>query len=76
VQRIENLIADSVAGLMPTAVVVQRQEEERKAREPQEHKRAQEGAQLQKDIQEEERSWSNSTNGLKTENVRNSYDAS
>lgn len=55
VQRIESLIGDFVAGLMRTAVAVRRQEEERKQREAEEHKRARERAQLQKDIQEEEK---------------------
>jgi hypothetical protein len=55
VQRIENLVADFVAGLMRTAVALRRQEEERKQREAQEQKRAEERAQLQKDIQEEEK---------------------
>lgn len=55
VQRIENLIADFVAGLMRTAVALRRQEEARKRREADEQKRVQERAQLQKDIQEEEK---------------------
>lgn len=55
VQRIENLIADFVAGLMRTAVALRRQEEERQQREANEQKREQERAQLQKDIQEEEK---------------------
>jgi hypothetical protein len=55
VQRIENMIADFVAGLMRTAVALRRQEEERKRREADEQRRVQERAQLQKDIQEEEK---------------------
>jgi hypothetical protein len=55
VQRIENLVADFVAGLMRTAVALRRQEEERKQREADEQRRVQERAQLQKDIQEEEK---------------------
>lgn len=55
VQRIENLVPDFVAGLMRAAVVVRREEEERKKREAEQQKRAQERAQLQKDIQEEEK---------------------
>lgn len=55
VQRIENLIPDFVAGLMRTAIAVRRQDEERKHREADEQKRIQERAQLQKDIQEEEK---------------------
>ena len=55
VQRIENHVADFVAGLMRTAVAQRRQEEERKKREAEQQKRAQERAQLQKDIQEEEK---------------------
>jgi hypothetical protein len=54
VQRIENHIPDFVAGLMRTAIALRRQEEDRKKREAEEHKRAQERAQLRKDIQEEE----------------------
>jgi hypothetical protein len=55
VQRIENLVPDFVAGLMRTAVALRRQEEERKKREAEQRNRAQERAQLQKDIQEEEK---------------------
>jgi hypothetical protein len=55
VQRIENLVPDFAAGLMRAAVVVRREEEERKKREAEQQKRAQERAQLQKDIQEEEK---------------------
>ena len=54
VQRVENLIADFVAGLMRTAVALRRQEEERKRREAEQQRRAQEREQLRKDIQEEE----------------------
>lgn len=54
VQRIENVIADFVAGLMRTAVALRRQEEERKRREAEQQRRAQEREQLRKDIQEEE----------------------
>ena len=54
VQRIENLIPDFVAGLMRTAVVLRQKEEERKRRELEEQKRAQNLAQLRKDIEEEE----------------------
>jgi len=55
VQRVENLIADFVAGLMRTVVALRRQEEERRQREVEQQKRAQERAQLLKDIQEEEK---------------------
>jgi hypothetical protein len=55
VQRIENLVADFVAGLMRAAVAQWRQEEERKKREAEQQKRAQERAQLRKDIEEEEK---------------------
>jgi len=55
VQRVENLIPDFVAGLMRIAVALRRQEEERKRREAEEEKREQERAQLQEDIQEEEK---------------------
>jgi hypothetical protein len=55
VRRIENLVVDFVAGLLRTAVALRRQEEDRKKREAEEQKRRQEQAQLQKDIQEEER---------------------
>ena len=54
-RRVENLIADFVAGLLRTAVALRRQEEDRKKREAEERKRVQERVQLQKDIQEEER---------------------
>lgn len=54
VQRIENVIADFVAGLMRTAVALRRQEEERKRRDAEQQRRAQEREQLRKDIQEEE----------------------
>jgi hypothetical protein len=55
VQRVEGLIGDFVAGLIRTAVVLRRQEEERKQREAEQHKLAQERAKLLKDIQEEEK---------------------
>lgn len=55
VQRIEDLIADFVAGLMRTSVALRRQEEERKQREADEQRRARERTQLQKEIQEEEK---------------------
>jgi hypothetical protein len=55
VQRIENVIADFVAGLMRIAVAMRRREEERRLREAEQQRRAQERAQLQKDIQEEEK---------------------
>ena len=55
VQRVESLVADFVAGLMKTAVAQRRQEAERKKRATEEQKRQQERAQLQKDIQEEEK---------------------
>ena len=54
IQRVENLIADFVAGLMRTAVAKRRQEEDRKRREAQKQKRERERAQLLKEIQEEE----------------------
>jgi hypothetical protein len=54
VQRIENVIADFVAGLMRTAVALRRQDEERKRREAEQQRRAQAREQLRKDIQEEE----------------------
>ena len=55
IQRVETLIADFAAGLMRTAVTLRRQEEERKRRDAEQQKRAQERAQLQKDIDEEEK---------------------
>jgi hypothetical protein len=55
VQRIESLIPDFVAGLMRTAVAQRRQEEERKQREADEQRRVRDRAQLQKEIQEEEK---------------------
>lgn len=55
VQRVENLIADFVAGLVRTSVAMRRQEEERKRREAEQQKQAQERAQLAKDIQDEEK---------------------
>jgi hypothetical protein len=55
VQRIENHVADFVAGLMRTAIAQRRQEEERKKREAEQQKRAQERAQLRKEIEEEEK---------------------
>jgi hypothetical protein len=55
VRRIENLVPDFVAGLLRTAVALRRQEVDRKKREAEERKRVRERAQLQKDIQEEER---------------------
>jgi hypothetical protein len=55
VQRVENLIPDFVAGLMRIAVALRRQEDERKRREAEEEKREQEMAQLQEDIEKEEK---------------------
>ena len=55
VQRVENLIADFIAGLMRTAVALRCQAEERKRREAKEQKRTKEREQLRKDIQEEEK---------------------
>jgi hypothetical protein len=55
VQRIESRIPDFVAGLIRTAVVLRQKEEERKRHELEQQKRAQELAQLQKDIEEEEK---------------------
>jgi len=54
-RRIENHVADFVAGLMRTAVAKRRQEEERKKREAEEQKGVQERVQLRKDIEEEEK---------------------
>lgn len=54
-QRIENLVADFVAGLMRTAVAMRRQEDERRRREAERDRRAREVEQLRKDIQEEEK---------------------
>lgn len=53
-QRVEDRIADFVAALMRTAIGLRRQEEERKQREAEQQKRANERVQLQKDIQQEE----------------------
>jgi hypothetical protein len=55
VQRVEDFIADFVAGLIRTALSLRRQEEERKQSEAEEQKREQQRARLQKDIQEEEK---------------------
>lgn len=55
IQRLETLIADFVAGLMRTAVVARRREQEHKRREAEQQKRAQERAQLAKDIEDEEK---------------------
>jgi hypothetical protein len=53
VQRIENLIPDFVSGLMRIAVALRRREEDRKRCEAEQQRRAQERAQLRKDIEEE-----------------------
>jgi hypothetical protein len=55
VQRVENLIADFIAGLMRTAVALRCQAQERKRREAEEQKRTKEREQLRKDIREEEK---------------------
>jgi hypothetical protein len=55
VKRIEDHVSDFVAGLMRTSAAQRRQEEERKKREAEQQKRAQERAQLRKDIGEEEK---------------------
>ena len=54
-QRVESLIAGFVAGLMQTSIRIRREKEERKQREGKQQKQVQERAQLQKDIQEEEK---------------------
>jgi hypothetical protein len=54
-KRIENLISDFVSGLMRIAVAQKRREEDRKRCEAEQHRRAEERAQLQKDIEEEEK---------------------
>ena len=54
VQRVEKLIPDFVAGLMRTAVVLRRQEEERSRRELEQKKREQERAELRKQVEAEE----------------------
>jgi len=48
------MIANFVAGLMQTAVRIRRERDESKRREEERNRKAQERAQLQKDIQEEE----------------------
>jgi hypothetical protein len=55
VQRVEQLISDFVAGLMRTAVILRRQEKERKLGEVEQERRAQEREQLRKDIEKEEK---------------------
>jgi len=55
IQRIETLIPDFAAGLIRMAVVLRQKEEERKRRELEEQKRAQELARLRKEIEEEEK---------------------
>jgi hypothetical protein len=55
VQRIESRIPDFIAGLIRTAVVLRQKEEERKRHELEQQKRAQELAQLRKEIGEEEK---------------------
>lgn len=55
VRRVVIFVGDFVAGLMKTAIAQRHQAEERKKREAEEQKRQQERAQLQKDIQEEEK---------------------
>ena len=65
VRRVENLIADFVAGLLRTAVALRRQEaEDSKKREAEEQRRMQERAQLQKEIQEEEKRLEQFNNGV------------
>lgn len=54
-QQVESLIAGFVAGLMQTAIRMRRDREERKRHEDEQKKRLQERAQLQQDIQEEEK---------------------
>jgi hypothetical protein len=55
IQRVEDKIADLVAGMMQTAIQIRRDREECKRREEGQQKRAMERAQLQRDIQEEEK---------------------
>ncbi len=55
IQRVEDLIPDFVAGLMHTAVVLQREEEELKQRELERQKRAQEMVKLREQVEAEEK---------------------
>jgi hypothetical protein len=55
VQRLENMVAPIVAGLMRTAVSLRRQDEERKRQEAERERAAREREQLRKDIEQEEK---------------------
>jgi hypothetical protein len=55
VQRLENMVAEFVAGLMRTAVSLRRQDEERKRQEADRARMAREREQLRKEIEEEEK---------------------
>jgi hypothetical protein len=54
-EDLKNLIPDFVAGLMRIAVVLRQNQEERERKKLEEQQRAQEMAQLRKDIEEEEK---------------------
>lgn len=53
IQRVEKLIPDFVAGLMRTAVAIQREENERQRRQEEQQRQEQERATLRKQIEEE-----------------------
>jgi predicted RNase H-like nuclease (RuvC/YqgF family) len=55
VQRLENVVPEIVAGLMPTAVALRRQDEDRKREEAERERKAREREQLRKEIEEEEK---------------------
>ena len=76
IQRVETLVPDFVAGLMRSAIALQRQEEERKQREVEQQRRAQERAHLQKQIQEEEEKLEQLNNWVQEWERRNDCDVS
>ena len=55
VQRLENMVAEIVAGLMRTALSLRRQDEERKRQEAERERRARDREQLRKDIDQKEK---------------------
>ncbi len=71
VQRLENLIADCVAGLMRTAVALRRQEESAIGVKPMNRSEHGKGRSWRRLFKTKRKNWKNSITGLRNGNVRN-----
>lgn len=70
-RRVETLIPDFIAGMMRTALVLRREEEDRARKEQERQRREQERGELRKLIAEEEKKVERSIYGWKTGRKRN-----